>query len=191
MKEPKHATARARRTQLSRKKAPRPTKVANSAQRSTRESTSAPRGLATPARRATPPSRTSSVPATMVSQPPTNSHPAQNAAPASTLTASCAPVSASGWTRAPLLGEIVGQLARGVLHQVGRHAQEGAADPPIARHAAAADGVDHAAGGVGAVLDREPELELDGRVREAAALHAQEADLVVALPRDVVARPEV
>src|SRR6266446_4988669 len=95
------ATARARRTQLSRKKAPRPRKVANSAQRSTRESISAPRGLATPTRRATPPSRTSSVPATMVSQPPTKSHPAQNAAPASTLTASCAPVSASGWTPAP------------------------------------------------------------------------------------------
>src|SRR5436309_15668370 len=68
MKEPKHATARARRTQLPRKKAPRPRKVANSAQRSTRESTSAPRGLATPACRATPPSRTSSVPATMVSR---------------------------------------------------------------------------------------------------------------------------
>src|SRR5216683_1855227 len=249
MKDPKHATARARRTQLSRKKAPRPRKVANSAQRSTRESTSAPRGLATPARRATPPSRTSSVPATMVSQPPTKSHPAQNAAPASTLTASCAPVSASGWTPAPtstsssgvsrpryqartrgptsgaagpgaapatemratprsasqtviaitrvaaaavpgrqagatsrvlaldlpaqegldpLLGEIVGQLVRGVLHQVGGHAEEGATDLPISRHAAAADGVDHAARGVGAVLDREPELELDGRVGEAA-----------------------
>src|SRR6266705_443798 len=230
MKEPKHATARARRTQLSRKKAPRPRKVANSAQRSTRESTSAPRGPATPARRATPPSRMSSVPATMVSQPPTKSHPAQNAAPASTLTASCAPVSASGWTRTPtstssrgtsrpryqartrgptsgaagpraapatemratprsasqtviaitrvaaaavpgrqagatsrvlaldlpaqegldpLLGEIVGQLVRGVLHQVGGHAQEG------------------------------------------AALHAEETHLVVALPGDVVARTDV
>src|SRR5881409_101997 len=228
MKEPKHATARARRTQLSRKKAPRPRKVANSAQRSTRESTSAPRGLATPARRATPPSRMSSVPATMVSQPPTKSHPAQNAAPASTLTASCAPVSASGWTRAPtstssrgvskpryqartrgptsgaagpgaapatqvratprsasqtviaittvaaaavpgrqagatasvplaldlpaqegldpLLGEIVGQLARRVLHQVRGHAKQGAADLPLPRHAAETDGVDHAAG---------------------------------------------
>src|SRR5207244_1506168 len=91
-KERKHATATARTIQLSRKKAPRPRKVANSAQRSTRESTSAPRGLATPACRATPPSRTSSVPATMVSQPPTKSHPAQNAAPASMLTASCAQV---------------------------------------------------------------------------------------------------
>src|SRR5439155_179127 len=165
--------------------------------------------------------RTSSVPATMVSQPPTKSHPAQNAAPASMLTASCAQVTASGWTRAstsapssgasrpryqartrgptsgaagpgaapasgmrasprsashtvtattrvaaaavpdrqagatasvplaldlpaqegldPLLGEIVGQLARRVLHQVRGHAQEGAADLPIPRHAAAAD----------------------------------------------------
>src|SRR5438128_3886400 len=273
MKEPKHATATARTIQLSRKKAPRPRKVANSAQRSTRESTSAPRGLATPACRATPPSRTSSVPATMVSQPPTKSHPAQNAAPASMLTASCAQVTASGWTRAsttapssgasglryrrgrrgptsgaagpgaapasgmrasprsashtvtattrvaaaavpgrqagatasvplaldlpaqegldPLLGEIVGQLARGVLHQVGGHAQEGAADLPISRHAAAADGVDHAARGVGAVLDRQPELELDGRVGEAAALDAEETDLVVALAGDVVARTDV
>src|SRR5216683_5342993 len=262
MKDPKHATARARRTQLSRKKAPRPRKVANSAQRSTRESTSAPRGLATPTRRATPPSRTSSVPATMVSQPPTKSHPAQNAAPASTSGWTPAPTSTSsrGVSRPryqartrgptsgaagpgaapatemratprsasqtviaitrvaaaavpgrqagatsrvlaldlpaqegldPLLGEIVGQLVRGVLHQVGGHAEEGATDLPISRHAAAADGVDHAARGVGAVLDREPELELDGRVGEAAALHAEETDLVVALPGDVVARTDV
>src|SRR5205823_1817879 len=91
----------------------------------------------------------------------------------------------------PLPGEIVGQLTRRVLHQVRGHAEQRAADLALPRHAAAANGVDHAAGGVGAVLDREAELELERRVGEAAALHAQEADLVVALPGDVVARPDV
>ena len=66
-----------------------------------------------------------------------------------------------------------------------------AADAAIAGDAAAADRVDHAARGVRAVLDREPQLELDRRVAEAAPLHAQEADLVVALPGDVVARADV
>src|SRR5438046_226254 len=91
----------------------------------------------------------------------------------------------------PFLREIVGQLPRRMLHEVCRNAIEGAADAPIARHAAAADGVDHATGRVGAVLDRQSHLELDRRVREPAPLHAEEAHLVVALPGDVVARSDV
>src|SRR5207245_7248755 len=49
----------------------------------------------------------------------------------------------------PFLREIVGQLPRRMLHEVCRNAVEGAADAPIARHAAAADGVDHATGRAG------------------------------------------
>src|SRR2546426_142641 len=124
----------------------------------------------------------SSVPARIVSQPATNIHPAQHASPARMLTPSCANVSRAGWT---------GQLPRRMLHEVCRNAIEGAADAPIARHAAAADGVDHATGRVGAVLDRQSHLELDRRVREPAPLHAEEAHLVVALPGDVVARSDV
>src|SRR5262249_51061781 len=82
---------------------------------------------------------------------------------------------------------IVRNLLGWVLHQMGRPAQQRTADASITRHATAADGVDHASRRVGAVLHREPELDLDGRVPEAASLHAEEADLVVALPGHVVA----
>ena len=41
------------------------------------------------------------------------------------------------------------------------------------------------------ILDREPELDLQRRVAEAAALQANESDLVVVLPRDVVGRADV
>src|SRR5262245_16005225 len=85
-----------------------------------------------------------------------------------------------------LLGEVVRELLGRVLHQICRDADERAAHAAVARDAAAADGVDDTAGGVGAVLDREPELDLDGGVAEAAALHAQKRHLVVPLPRDVV-----
>src|SRR5438067_36579 len=78
-----------------------------------------------------------------------------------------------------------------MLHQIRGDAGERPADVPIARDPAAADRIDDAAGGVGAVLDRQPQLDLDRRVTEAAALHAEEADLVVALPGDVVARTDV
>src|SRR5579884_432763 len=92
----KAAPTTARHTQLRRKKSPSPRKVANSAQRSTTESTNAPRGLAACRRRATAPSRMSSVPARIVSQPARKMQPVAKAVPASTLTASCAQVSASG-----------------------------------------------------------------------------------------------
>src|SRR6185369_6450210 len=230
----------------------------------------APRGPEMPLRRATPPSRMSSVPAKITSQPARKIAPRAKARPASTLTPSCAQVSASGWTRIatscsssgrmspryqsrrraprsgapgpagasgtgvwamprnasamaapmtraatravpgrqagvtvlpfdlspqelldPLLREVVGELLGRVLHQIGRDADQRAADAAVTRHAAAADRVDDAAPGVGAVLDREPQLELDRRVAEAAALHAHERDLVVALPGDVVARADV
>src|SRR6516165_10723075 len=71
---------------------------------------------------------------------------------------------------------IVRYLLRWVLHQIGRHAQQRTADAPFARHLAAADGVDDAARRVGAVLHREPQVDLHGRVRESASLHAEEAD---------------
>ena len=78
-----------------------------------------------------------------------------------------------------------------MLHEVGRDAHQRTAESPIARDAAAANGVDHDARGVGTVFDREPQLELERGVAEAAPFHAEEADLVVALPGDVVARTDV
>src|SRR5262249_29652762 len=68
------------------------------------------------------------------------------------------------------LRQVVGELSGRMLHQVGRHAQEWSADAAIAGYAAAPDGIDDAAGGVGTVLHRQPELELDGRVAEASSL---------------------
>ena len=82
-------------------------------------------------------------------------------------------------------------LLRGVLHEVGGHAGERPADSPLPRHATAADGIDHAAGGIRAVLHREPDIDLDRCIGEAPSFHPQEANLVVALPRNVVARADV
>src|SRR5262245_58971768 len=86
---------------------------------------------------------------------------------------------------------IVWQLLRGMLHQVRRGAQQRAAQATFSRHPAAAYGVDDAPSRVGAVLDRQAHLDLDRCIAEAASLQAQEAHLVVLLPRYVVTRPDV
>src|SRR2546425_598558 len=124
MKEAKHATASAGRTQLSRKKTPRPRKGANSAQRSTSESTSAPRGWG----------RARAARATRSPRPPGSQPPLS---PAGRPVAPLALDLPAQEGLDPLLGEIVGQLARRVLHQVRGHAQERTTDLPIARHPAA------------------------------------------------------
>ena len=55
----------------------------------------------------------------------------------------------------------------------------------------AADRVDDNAGAVGRILDREAHFKLDRRAAEPAPLHANEGDLVVALPRHIIGRADV
>ncbi len=78
-----------------------------------------------------------------------------------------------------------------VLHVVGAGRQQRPADALVAGQLAAADGVDGHAGGVGRILDAQPQLQVQRHAAEAPALHPQEADLVVVLPGDVVGRADV
>src|SRR4029453_19328033 len=69
---------------------------------------------------------------------------------------------------------VVGELLERVLHQVRRCAQQRTADPPLSRHAATPDGIDHAARRVRAVLNRQSHLELDRGIAESPPLEPQE-----------------
>src|SRR5215471_3130919 len=78
-----------------------------------------------------------------------------------------------------------------MLGEIGGGRIEDAADPAIEREFAAADRVDRDAGRVGRVFDRKFNVELHRNVAEEAALHANEGDFVVELPRNVIARTDV
>src|SRR6185437_2375571 len=88
----------------------------------------------------------------------------------------------------PLACNIVGNLARRMLHRVGRDRVERAADLAVAREPQAAYPVDHHPARIGRILHRHPKLELDRDTGKTFALDAQEADLVIALPGDEVGR---
>src|SRR5437868_3747825 len=83
-----------------------------------------------------------------------------------------------------LCGDIVAELLRRMLAEIGAGADQHAALAAVERDLAAADRVDHNAGAVRAVLDREPELQVHRHVAEQAALHAEETELVVVEPGD-------
>jgi hypothetical protein len=78
-----------------------------------------------------------------------------------------------------------------VLAEERRRADQRAADAALERDLAAAHGVEHHGGRVRAVLDRQAQLEVHRHPAEQLAFHAQEAQLVVVEPRDVVARADV
>ena len=85
----------------------------------------------------------------------------------------------------------VAELARRALHIIGRRRLQRAADAAVQSQLGAADRVDDDAGAVRRILHRHPEFDFQRRVAEAAPLHANEADLVVLLPRNVVGRPDM
>jgi hypothetical protein len=87
--------------------------------------------------------------------------------------------------------DVVSHLLRRTFHEIGADADQRSADPSITRQLAAANRVDDDSGRIGAVLDGEAELQLDWGSAETATFNAEEADLVVLLPRYVVARPDV
>ena len=68
---------------------------------------------------------------------------------------------------------------------------EHAADAPFERELAAPDGIDGHARGIRRVFHGQPHLQVHGHVAEQLALHADEADLLVVLPRHVIARADV
>src|SRR5882757_6038784 len=80
----------------------------------------------------------------------------------------------------------VAQLPRRTFHIVGRRRHQGTSLAAFQRKLHAADRIDDDTRAVWRILDRQSHLQLDRRPTEAAALDADEADLVVALPRHVV-----
>src|SRR5690349_7367628 len=86
---------------------------------------------------------------------------------------------------------VVGGLDRRVLAEIGRRRVNWAGQAAVLGDLRAADHVDRDAGRVRAVLDRQAKLDVHRHAAEQLALHAQEADLVVVLPSDVIGRADV
>ena len=90
-----------------------------------------------------------------------------------------------------LAGLLVAVLHRRRLHEVGRRAEQRAADAAVLGELGAADGVDDHAGRVGRVPDLELQLDVERDVAEVAALEADVGPLAVLQPRHVVRRADV
>src|SRR5690625_3347855 len=84
------------------------------------------------------------------------------------------------------MGLVIGELPGRMLAETGGRRLDRAAFPPIEREFRAADQVDGDTCRVRAVLDREPEFQIDRHAAEHRALYADEGDLVVILPCDIV-----
>src|SRR3954468_4546369 len=91
----------------------------------------------------------------------------------------------------PREGFVVGQLLRRMLAEAGGRGMDRAAETAVARDPGAADHVDRDAGAVRAVLDRKAQLDMHRHAAEEQPFHPQEADFVVVLPGDVIARPDM
>src|SRR5437879_2281417 len=78
--------------------------------------------------------------------------------------------------------DIIGDLARRMLHRVRGAGIERTTDLAVAGELEASDGVDHHTARARRVLHRHPQLELDRNPGEALALDAQEPDLLDVLP---------
>src|SRR3990172_1373479 len=90
-----------------------------------------------------------------------------------------------------LTGDVIVDLERRTLHEVGRGSDERARQAPVEAELGAADGVGDDAGAVGAVPDLELELEIERHVAVGRALYPDVAPLAVLEPRHVVRRTDV
>src|SRR6476646_7312332 len=90
-----------------------------------------------------------------------------------------------------IAARIVVVLHRRRLHEVGARPLQRTGEAVVEPELGAADSVDHDAGRVGRVDHLQLELEVQGHVAEAPALHADVRTLAVVQPLDVVARPDV
>src|SRR2546423_11548182 len=86
---------------------------------------------------------------------------------------------------------VVGHLDGWMLGEKRGRRIEDAADPAIEREFAAADGVDRDAGRVRRIFDRKLDVDLHRHVAEETAFDPDERELVVELPRNVIARAHV
>src|SRR3546814_14194828 len=78
-----------------------------------------------------------------------------------------------------------------LVRSIGGRREDRAGEAAVAGDFGAADHVDRDSGRTGAVLDRQAQFEVERHAAEHAALHAQEADLVVVLPGDIVGRADM
>src|SRR3982751_3292265 len=78
-----------------------------------------------------------------------------------------------------------------MLAEGGRSGVDRPGDAAVPGEPGAADEVDRNAGAVRGILHRQAKLEVHGYAAEQLAFHAQEADLVVVLPRDIIGRTDM
>src|SRR5690554_3083654 len=85
----------------------------------------------------------------------------------------------------------VGVLARGMLAEVGRGRIDYTALSAIEGKLGAAHHVNGNARRVGRIFHGQAQLQIHGHIAKEPSFHAQKADLVVLLPRDIIARAHV
>jgi hypothetical protein len=85
----------------------------------------------------------------------------------------------------------VAELARRAFHVIGRRRFERSTDAALQPQLGAAQRVDDDAGAVRGILHGQPEFDLQRRIAEATPLQADEGDLVVVLPGNIVRRADV
>src|ERR1700741_4751781 len=83
------------------------------------------------------------------------------------------------------------ELSRRTFHVIRRWRHQRTGFTPFQRQLRAADRIDDNAGAVRRILDRQSQFQLDPRIPETLPLHANEADLIVPLPRHIVNRTDV
>ena len=88
-------------------------------------------------------------------------------------------------------GQIVVELLRRVLAEIGRGADQCPAFTALERNLGAADRVHHAGRRIGAVFHREAQFQFHRHVAPLQPFEAQEAQLVVLLPGNIVRRADV
>src|SRR3989442_1369196 len=86
------------------------------------------------------------------------------------------------------VGFIVGHLHRRMVGKISGGGVKTAAYAAVEPELATADGIDRDPGGIGRIFDREFEVQLHRHIAEEPAFHADKGDLVVALPRHIIAR---
>mgnify|MGYP003498100976 CR=1 FL=1 len=83
-------------------------------------------------------------------------------------------------------GLFVGKLDKRMFHRIGRDGEEGTSDPSFPSNLTTSDGIDGHPAAIGRVLHREPHFKVQRNLSEPPSLHAEETDLIVLLPGDII-----
>src|SRR5207245_6836323 len=86
---------------------------------------------------------------------------------------------------------VIGHLHRRTFRKIRGGRVKCTTDPAVERQFATTNRVDDDASRIGRVLDRKFEVELHRDIAKDAAFNANETDLIIALPWDVIARADM